>query len=87
MRVEAEEWPRKPLVATSSPLAPADEGEESGRPSAAAAAWVGWLLTVVILVGAGWSAYRWRDDIMASWPPSTRVYAALGLVVQDKPPQ
>jgi hypothetical protein len=39
-------------------------------------AWVASLALLACLVGA---AYAWRAPIMAAWPPSERLYAALGL--------
>ena len=41
------------------------------------AAWVGSGVGVMLLVFA---AYGWRADLMSAWPPSVRLYAALGLV-------
>ena len=41
------------------------------------AAWAGSGVAVVLLVLA---AYGWRADLMSAWPPSVRLYAALGLV-------
>ena len=40
---------------------------------------VGWLLTIVLLVALAVAAVGWRTEVMAAWPPSERVYAALGL--------
>jgi len=34
------------------------------------------------LVLLGWGAYMWRSDVMHNWPPSARVYDALGLAVR-----
>jgi len=39
-------------------------------------AWLGSLVLLVLLIGA---AYAWRAEVMAAWPPSVRLYAALGL--------
>ena len=41
------------------------------------AAWAGSAVAVVLLVLA---AYGWRADLVSAWPPSARLYAALGLV-------
>jgi predicted Zn finger-like uncharacterized protein len=49
------------------------------RRAAVASAWLGWVLTIVVLACAAAAAVTWRGAVMASWPPSTRVYAALGL--------
>ena len=39
-------------------------------------AWLGSIILVLLLLCAG---YVWRADVMAAWPPSARLYAALGL--------
>lgn len=44
--------------------------------TAARFAWAG---SMLLLVLAGWAAYTWRVPIMQAWPPSERVFAALGL--------
>ena len=41
--------------------------------------WVGWIVSIVIWALVVWAAYHYRADIMAAWPPSQRLYAALGL--------
>ncbi len=40
---------------------------------------VAWLASLVVLVALVFAAYTWRDRIMAAWPPSERLYAALGI--------
>jgi hypothetical protein len=40
---------------------------------------VAWVTSVVILLVLGWGAYAERTTIMQIWPPSIRLYAALGL--------
>jgi predicted Zn finger-like uncharacterized protein len=45
---------------------------------------VGWVGSFAILATLACAAYGWRADITRVWPPSERVYAALGLT---KPPQ
>ena len=37
-----------------------------------------WALSFVVIAAAAWAAVAWRAPIMRAWPPSTRVYAALG---------
>ena len=39
----------------------------------------GWAISLVLLAGLGWGSVRWRDSVMRVWPPSERLYAALGL--------
>jgi hypothetical protein len=41
--------------------------------------WLGWVCTLAVLVLVLWGAYARRDAVMQAWPPSTRLYAALGL--------
>jgi hypothetical protein len=38
-----------------------------------------WLLSLAVLGGAGYACYAWRAKVMAAWPPSQRVFAALGV--------
>jgi len=40
----------------------------------------GWCATAAVLAGLAWGAYTYRGEVMAAWPPSTRVYAGLGLM-------
>ena len=39
----------------------------------------GWAVTALVLAAALWGAYAARAPIMRAWPPSTRLYAPLGL--------
>ncbi len=64
-------------------LAPPASARPSARAHAPApgglaltAAWIGSFALVLALLAA---AFTFRAPIMAAWPPSTRVYAALGL--------
>ncbi len=50
---------------------------ETGR-AALRAAWAASILVLILAAAAG---YTWRDGLMQAWPPSQRVYAALGLPV------
>jgi predicted Zn finger-like uncharacterized protein len=83
--------PRPPAAAAParSPTRPTDLRQESGaapprrRVSAVGAsnrvAVLGWVLSVLVLAMLGGAAVAWRGDVMAAWPPSQRVYAAVGL--------
>jgi predicted Zn finger-like uncharacterized protein len=44
--------------------------------------WVGlaWVGSLIVVAALAWGAVTWRADVMHAWPPSTRAYAALGLV-------
>ncbi len=61
--------PREPRAAASR--ASADK--------AGTAVLIGWVLTILVLGGAAYAFYAYRTQLMAAWPPSTRLYAALGL--------
>ncbi len=78
--------PPAPTVPAGGSLRVASATAERHRPpardhrgAAVASAWLGWVLTIVVLACAAAAAVTWRDAVMAGWPPSTRVYAALGL--------
>jgi len=36
-------------------------------------------ISLVLLAALGWAAYAWRAELMLAWPPSQRLFAALGL--------
>lgn len=38
-----------------------------------------WVLSLLLLAGACAAAVQWRAQVMTAWPPSERVFAALGL--------
>jgi hypothetical protein len=49
------------------------------RKGASALSIFAWVLTLAVLGGAGYAAITWRTQVVAAWPPSERVFAALGL--------
>ena len=63
-----------PLAATEPLLAAPPQPAQ--RPLPLLLAWAGSALLIILLVAA---AIAWRAPIMHGWPPSTRLYAALGL--------
>lgn len=48
-------------------------------PARGQAAAIGWVFTVVVLAALAGAAWQWRTQVMTAWPPSERVYRALGL--------
>jgi hypothetical protein len=38
-----------------------------------------WAASLVVLLLLGWGMIAWRAEVMRSWPPSTRLYEAIGL--------
>ena len=70
----------EPAPAPPPPLA----GTGTARPRRAdAVALAGWAVSLALLAGLGWGGVRWRDDVMRAWPPSERLYAALGLAADQ----
>jgi predicted Zn finger-like uncharacterized protein len=74
----------------TAPLTPRDDEEarrslrtalaaQPARPVTGSAAVAGWAASALLLGGLGYAAYVQRDAVMAAWPPSQRVYMALGL--------
>ncbi len=74
----------------AAPLAPGDAhawrdvllSQNNGREPAAAGrrdGWIGWLVSLVLLVALAAAAVAWRGAVQHAWPPSGRVYGALGL--------
>lgn len=48
------------------------------RPRGAAVRF-GWAGSMLLLALGAWSVVTWRADVMHAWPPSGRLYSALGL--------
>jgi predicted Zn finger-like uncharacterized protein len=63
---------REERIATAPP--PARAGARGSGGVALA-----WILSLAILLAAAAALYAWRVPVMAAWPPSIRLYAALGL--------
>ena len=55
-------------------------------PPAAATVWLGWIASIVLLAVLIWAGYTYRNDVMQAWPPSQRLYAAIGLGLPSPPP-
>jgi hypothetical protein len=57
------------------PPARDDELAQPGRNGAT----LGWVASLVVLLLLGWMAFAFRADVIAAWPASARLFAALGL--------
>ncbi len=44
----------------------------------------GWVVLVLIVLGVGWSGYRYRQSIASVWPQSSSLYAAIGMRVNTR---
>ncbi|MGA3402022.1 MAG: zinc-ribbon domain-containing protein [Acetobacteraceae bacterium] len=44
-----------------------------------------WAASLVVLLLFGWGLVAWRADLMRVWPPSTRLYDAIGLTPATPP--
>jgi len=42
---------------------------------------LGWVVTILLCAGGGFAAFHFRPAVMHAWPPSIRIYRALGLGV------
>ncbi len=77
--------PVVPLLHAVPPRAPGDidpvlidlPAYGSPGPSGLAVA-VGWIASFVLLMAVGFVVWSFRDSIMLAWPPSQRLFAALG---------
>lgn len=63
-------------------LAQAPSVPRQGARAGLMAAWIASFLAIGLMLFA---AYGWRSDVMRYWPPSTRLYAALGLTGEAAP--
>ncbi len=67
-----------PMLPSPNLYAPAPDRPNAittGEPAVFAA----WAVSIALLVGLGWAAVTWRGDVMRAWPPSERLYTAIGL--------
>ncbi len=68
-----------PSVPEPAPAAFRPLAATAGTRRVGAAVLAGWAVSLVLLAALGWGGVRWRGDVMRAWPPSERLYAALGL--------
>jgi predicted Zn finger-like uncharacterized protein len=59
--------------------APVPPPPDPPPPRGGARAIVAWALSILLLAAAGAAAVAWRTQVVATWPPSQRVFAVLGL--------
>lgn len=62
-------------------VAPVEDGPEM-RPRAGrggAGATIAWVVTLVLIAGAGYGAVRYPHAVIDAWPASARLYSMLGL--------
>jgi predicted Zn finger-like uncharacterized protein len=66
---------------TSTPGRAAPRAPKSGQaaPRRGVALSLAWAASVIAMLLLGWAGYAERSAIMQLWPPSVRLYAALGL--------
>ena len=61
-------------------LLPPHEGRGRGFGAAGRdTAWVGWLASLVVVAALVWAAVAYRAEVQRAWPPSIRLYTALGM--------
>ena len=80
--------PAQALQALADPpaSAPATSGPAAAKPRwrpewrfARMALPAAWAASILLLICLAWASYAWRAGVMAGWPPSERVYGALGI--------
>jgi predicted Zn finger-like uncharacterized protein len=52
---------------------------DDARPRGGRSVIIGWLLSIIVLVGLAGAAVSWRNQVMSAWPASERLFMALGL--------
>ena len=77
-----EPTPKRPAAGVAAPL------PTSGSLASPAWLWsrdpvflarIGWAGSLLLLLFLAWAAYAWRGAIIHVWPPSERLYLALGI--------
>ena len=69
--------PPAPLPAEVAPAAPLVSRPAARRRAPGLA--LAWAASVLVVIAALGAAVVWRDQVAQAWPPSLRVYVALGL--------
>ncbi len=75
--------PEAPRVAAAERRVTPSAKPPRRRPGAAI--WLGWAASLAIVVYAGYAAAHHRETVMRRWPPSVRLYNALGLLPAAPP--
>lgn len=40
---------------------------------------IAWVISLLVIAALIWAAFAFRTEVMGAWPPSARLYAAIGL--------
>jgi predicted Zn finger-like uncharacterized protein len=72
--------PPPPSAAAVPPLTAMERlaSHPASLPRPSVALRVAWAASLVVLLLLGWGVIAWRTDLMRIWPPSARLYDALG---------
>lgn len=79
---------RERSAATPLPLLTAMDrlaGHPASLPRASLRLRAAWAASLIVLLLFLWGIVAWRADLMRAWPPSTRLYDALGLALATPP--
>lgn len=71
--------PRVDLTPSAPPLFPRSPLPALDLKSRQAVA-AGWAASLLLLAVLAWSAIAWRANVVRAWPPSERLYVAVGLL-------
>ncbi len=59
--------------------------DPASTPRTGGAIWAGWAASIALLLLAVWAGEHYRHGIMRIWPPSERLYAAIGQGQNGRP--
>lgn len=62
-----------------------DGGSAPKRQGGGVALVMAWVVSIAVLGTAGWAMVHYREPLMAAWPPSQRLFAAIGLASVSPP--
>jgi len=69
----------RPPAAASAEREPPGVPYRRARAGPASGSMAALTISVIALAALVWGLYTWRGDVMQLWPPSQRLFAALGL--------
>ena len=66
-------------VDTEDDARPPPRDDEIAEPRRSHGALIAWVVSLLVLALLIWAVFAFRGHVMGAWPPSTRLYATLGL--------
>lgn len=70
-------WPRS--IDSLDDDRPPPRDDEIELAPAGRSVMIAWIVSLLVIAALIWAAFAFRNEVMGAWPPSARLYAAIGL--------